>query len=94
MMSESILRDPTSETAPTVRVRLEPPAKLEGLTVALLDIGKARGDEFVDHLQTLLEGRGIAWKRYRKPTNTRTAPVELLQQIARECQVAVIALSD
>jgi len=94
VMSESILRDPTSETAPTVRARLEPPAKLEGLTVALLDIGKARGDEFVDHLQTLLEGRGIAWKRYRKPTNTRTAPVELLQQIARECQVAVIALSD
>jgi len=94
VISESILRDPTSETAPSVRPRLEPPASLAGLTVALLDIGKARGDEFVDHLQTLLDGRGIAWRRYRKPTNTRTAPVELLQQIARECQVAVIALSD
>ncbi len=94
MINESILRDPTSETAPMQRARLEPPAKLDGLTVALLDIGKSRGNEYVDRLQTLLDGRGVAWRRYRKPTNTRTAPVELLQQIARECQVAVIALSD
>ena len=94
MINESILRDPTAETAPAVRARLQPPATLDGVTVALLDIGKSRGDEFVDHLQTLLDGRGIRWRRYRKPTNTRTAPVELLQQIARECQVAVIALSD
>ena len=91
---ESILRDPTAETAATERARLQPPAALDGLTVALLDIGKSRGDEYVDRLQSLLDGRGIAWRRYRKPTNTRTAPVELLQQIARECQVAVIALSD
>jgi hypothetical protein len=94
VINESILRDPTAEKAPTERARLEPPAKLDGLTVALLDIGKARGDEYVDRLQTLLSGRGIAWRRYRKPTNTRTAPVELIQQITRECQVAVIALSD
>ena len=69
-------------------------ASLNGLTVALLDIGKARGDEYVDRLQELFTARGISWRRYKKPTNTRTAPVELLQQIARECQVAVIALSD
>ena len=94
MINESILRDPTAETLPTLRARVEPPASLDGLTVALLDIGKARGNEYVDRLQALLDGRGIAWRRYRKPTNTRTAPTELLQQIARECQVAVIALSD
>ena len=94
MNNQSILRDPTAETSPALRVRLEPPASLDGLTVALLDIGKARGDEYVDRLQELLTARGISWRRYKKPTNTRTAPVELLQQIARECQVAVIALSD
>jgi len=90
----SILRDPTAENSPAMRARLEPPASLNGLTVALLDIGKARGDEYVDRLQELFTALGIAWRRYRKPTNTRTAPVELLQQIARECQTAVIALSD
>ena len=94
MNPEVVLRDPTAETAPTQRVRLQPPASLAGVTVALLDIGKARGDEYVDKLQELLSARGIGWRRYRKPTNTRTAPVELLQQIARECQAAVIALSD
>jgi len=94
VINESILRDPTAETAPTLRARLQPPASLAGLTVALLDIGKARGNEYIDRLQALLDEQGITWRRYRKPTNTRTAPVELLQQIARECQVAVIALSD
>jgi hypothetical protein len=92
--NQSILRDPTAETSPALRARLQPPASLSGVTVALLDIGKARGDEYVDRLQELLNSRGISWRRYKKPTNTRTAPTELLQQIARECQVAVIALSD
>ena len=94
MNPEMMLRDPTAETAPTQRARLQPPASLAGSTVALLDIGKGRGDEYVDKLQELLTARGVRWRRYRKPTNTRTAPVELLQQITRECQVAVIALSD
>ena len=94
MNNESILRDPTAETSPMLRARLQPPASLDGLTVALLDIGKTRADEYIDRLQELLAARGISWRRYKKPTNSRTAPVELLQQIARECQVAVIALSD
>ena len=94
MNPELMLRDHTAETAPTQRARRQPPNSLAGLTVALLDIGKARGNEYVDKLQELLTARGIGWRRYRKPTNTRTAPVELLQQIANECQAAVIALSD
>ena len=94
MNNKSILRDPTAETEPALRARLQPPASLDGLTVALLDIGKTRGDEYIDRLQELLAARDISWRRYKKTTNTRTAPVELLQQIARECQVAVIALSD
>ena len=37
---------------------------------------------------------GIATRRYAKPTNTKVAPVELMQKIAAEAQLAVIALSD
>jgi hypothetical protein len=88
------MRDPTAEASAEMRPRRAPPATLDGVTVALMDIGKMRGDEFIDRLESLLHERGIATRRYRKPTNTRTAPLELLQEIATECQAVVIALSD
>ncbi|MCW5747258.1 MAG: hypothetical protein KIT36_13800 [Alphaproteobacteria bacterium] len=88
------MRDPTAETGSQRRPRTAPPPTLDGATVALLDIGKARGSEYIDRLEARLAERGIASRRYRKPTNTRVAPTELLQQIATEAQVAVIALSD
>ena len=88
------LRDPTAETASTLRERRRPPERLEGTTVALLDIGKMRGDEFIDRLEALLQARGIGTLRYKKPTNTRTAPVPTLQDIALKADAVVIALSD
>jgi hypothetical protein len=93
-MSSVLLRDPTAETASEMRPRRAPPASLDGVTVALMDIGKMRGDEFIARLEVLFRERGISTRRYKKPTNTRTAPLELLQRIAAECQVVVIALSD
>ncbi|MCU0983461.1 MAG: hypothetical protein MUC89_00775 [Acetobacteraceae bacterium] len=88
------LRDPTAETSGALRPPVPAPASLDGLTVALLDIGKMRGDEFIDRLEALLAARGIATRRFRKPTNTRTAPDTLLQDIATTAGAVVIALSD
>ena len=88
------LRDPTAETSPSRRARLAPAPSLAGKTVALMDIGKARGVEFLDRLESHFKAAGVATKRYRKPTNTKVAPVDLLQKIAHEAQAAVIALSD
>ena len=88
------LRDPTAETSPTRRARLAPPPSLDGRVVALMDIGKARGKEFLDRLEGHFKAAGVATIRYRKPTNTKVAPVELMQKIAAEAQLAVIALSD
>lgn len=88
------LRDPTAETSPSRRARLAPPASLDGKVVALMDIGKSRGQEFLDRLEGHFKRAGVATKRYRKPTNTKVAPVELMQKIAAEAQLAVIALSD
>ena len=88
------LLDPTAETSSARRERRPPPPSLEGITLGLLDIGKARGDTFLDRLETHLTGRGLAVRRYAKPTNTRTAPVELAQTIAEEVDVVVDALSD
>ena len=90
----SVLLDPTSERSPTQRPRLKRPPSLDGLTIGLLDIAKARGDVFLDRLEQRLAERGIVVKRYKKPTNTRTAPVPLAQQIATEVDLVVEGLSD
>jgi hypothetical protein len=88
------LRDPTAETSPVRRARLAPPSSLDGKTVALMDIGKSRGKEFIDRLEDHFKKAGVATKRYAKPTNIKVAPLELMQTIAAEAQLAVIALSD
>ena len=88
------LRDPTGETASTLRPRAEPLATLEGRTVALMDIGKMRGDEFIDRLEQLCTARGLATLRFKKPTNTRVAPRELIDEIGTTADAVVVALSD
>ena len=88
------LLDPTAETSPVRRGRRATPPALEGLTLGLLDIGKARGSTFLDRLESHFTGRGLDVKRYAKPTNTRTAPIELAQTVAEEVDVVVDALSD
>ena len=90
----TVLLDPTSERSPTIRPRLPRPERLDGLTVGLLDIAKPRGDVFLDRLDERLSERGISVKRYKKPTNTRVAPVPLQQQIAGEVNLVIEALSD
>ena len=94
-MSDNLsLLDPTAETTPARRERLTPANSLEGLTIGVLDIGKVRGDVFCDEIARLLGEKGLIVKQYAKPTNTRTAPVDLAQTIATECDVVVEALSD
>lgn len=94
MKQGAMLRDPTAETASELRPRQAPLDTLDGKTVALMDIGKMRGDEFIDRLEVLCKQRGIATRRYKKPTNTRVAPQDMIKDIADNCQAVVIALSD
>jgi len=77
-----------------VSERLPRPESVRGLTVGLLDIAKARGDVFLDRLERRLSDHGAVVKRYRKPTFTKPAPVDLRQQIAVECGAVVEALAD
>lgn len=94
MNDPGILLDPTAERAPAERARLARPAALTGLTVGILDISKARGNVFLDRIDELLQARGIAVRRYRKPTFTRPAPTALAQQIAAECNLVIEGLAD
>jgi hypothetical protein len=97
-MSESttavVLLDPTPEREPATRARLPRPASLAGLDLALLDISKARGDVFLDRLETLFSQRGARVKRFRKPTFTKPAPVDVRREIAEQCAAVVEALAD
>ena len=93
-MNSQILLDPTSEVSPAQRAPLPRPGSLSGLTIGLLDISKARGDVFLDRIESRLNERGFATKRYQKPTFARVAPAPLKQLITTECDVVVEALAD
>ena len=90
----TILHDPTSELNPTRRPRLAPPPSLEGKTIALLDLGKIRSDEFLDHVENRLTARGIDVIRTAKATNAKPAPTEVIHQIVDNADVVVEALAD
>lgn len=89
-----VLLDPTSERAPSERAPIDRPPSFEGRTVGLLDISKPRGEVFLDRLEELLTERGVAVRRYRKPTFAKPAPVDLRHEISVHCEVVVEALAD
>lgn len=74
--------------------RVGRPTSLKGLTVGLLDISKARGDVFLDQLEERLSEMGADVRRFKKPTFTKPAPVDLRHEIAVQCQVVIEALAD
>ena len=86
--------DPTGEQHASARELLPRPASLRGRTVGLLDISKPRGNVVLDRLEELLAADGVVVRRYRKPTFTRTAPVDLRHEIAEQCEVVIEALAD
>ena len=86
--------DPTGEQAPVARELTARPSSLDGKTVGLLDITKARGDVFLNRLEELLVEKGLTVERYAKPTFTKPAPIDLRHQIALECTAVIEALAD
>lgn len=94
MTSMQWMRDPTAESSPLKRPRRAPPKSLEGLTVGLFDIGKTRSNEFLDQVELRLNARNVKTRRLGKPTNSKVATPEILQKVADEADVVLIALSD
>ena len=92
-MSRYVL-DPTGERSVAERQRLDRPAAIAGLRVGLLDISKPRGDVFLDHLETMLTAAGAKVQRFKKPTFTKPAPVDLRHEIATKCDLVIEALAD
>ena len=94
MSGARVYLDPTGELEPVVRHPVARPSSLDGLTVGLLDISKPRGDVFLDRLSSALAERGARVERYRKPTFTKPAPVDLRHEISQRCDVVIEALVD
>lgn len=69
-------------------------AGIEGKTVALLDISKNRGAEFLDRIELHLHERGAKTIRFCKPTFSRPAPAGLIEEIALHGHLAVEGLAD
>jgi len=88
------LLNPTGEHKVAARTKVAKPPGLAGITVGVLDIGKARGDVFLNRVATRLHELGIAVKRYAKPGPSRPAIIETRQRMLSETQVAMIGLAD
>jgi hypothetical protein len=91
-----VVLDPTGELQPAARPLSPRLSSLDGCRVVLLDISKPRGDVFLDRLESLLVDRvpGVSVTRYRKPTFTKNAPVDLRHEISVTCDVVIEALAD
>ena len=73
---------------------IDPPKDLVDKTVMLFDIGKVRSDEFLNYFDQVLQEKGIITARAAKPTNTKTAPREIIDYMVKEADVVIQALSD
>ena len=92
-MSEYL--DPTASVA-VPRKTAPRPASLDGKTVTLLDISKAKGDHLLDRIEELLRERARpkAIVRRKKPTFARPAPDPLRREIVGATDVLIEALAD
>jgi len=70
------------------------PADLSGARVALLDITKRRGDEFLDRVEELLVSRGAVTFRVVKEIFSKPASTEIVRRIADRGDLAVEGLAD
>lgn len=69
-------------------------ASLVGAQVALLDITKRRGDEFLDYIEELLRAQGANTFRLAKEIFSKPASPEIIRRIADRGDLAVEGLAD
>ena len=82
---------------PAARTPVEPaprPDALDGRTVALLDISKNRGAEFLDRIEERLQADGATTARFAKPLFSRAAAGDLIERVAIHGDLAVEGLAD
>ena len=94
MMSIRVF-DPTAEDAPATGSGAARLPSLAGRTIGLLDNGKFRVRELLDHVEAILRVRFDVAQvlRFRKPDASRPAPPEILAVMQR-CEAIIAAVGD
>ena len=94
-MSDDVFLDPTDSVA-VPRKTATRLASLEGKTITLLDISKAKGNHLLDRVEELLRERARPKEilRRKKPTFARPAPDDLRQEILKHSDAVIEALAD
>jgi len=87
--------DPTAEDAAATSPEAARLTSLTGRTLGLLDNGKFRVRELLDHVEAILRARfGVAQVlRFRKPDASRPAPPEVLAHM-QQCEAIISAVGD
>ncbi len=69
---------------------------LKGKRVGLIDDSKPNGKELLEELADLLKSRyGVANVMYhRKPSASKPADPEIISQMGKECDYAIVAIGD
>ncbi len=89
------LVNPMNELAPEAATSAPRLARLQGRTIALLDISKPGGNIFLDRIEYLLKERhGVAGViRAMKPTFAKPAPMGVIETV-RRADAVIEALAD
>jgi hypothetical protein len=69
-------------------------ASVSGAHVALLDIRKNRGEQFLDRIEALLQEAGASTSRVTKEIFSKPAALGLIDQLATVSDAVVEALAD
>ena len=88
--------DPRGDTPATSSSVAPRPSGLDGKTIALVDNTKINAGNLLDKLSALIQAELEPARivRFSKSDATRPAPPDLIQQISRECDGAVLAIGD
>jgi hypothetical protein len=87
--------DPTAEEAAATTTGTRRLVSLQGRTIGLLDNGKFRVRELLDHVEDILRSQyGVVQVlRFRKPDASRPAPSAVMADMQR-CEAIISAVGD
>ena len=93
---ESCVFDPTTEPEPVKATLALRPNTLDGKILGIMDNGKPNAKKILDLVGDLVADRynlaGVL--KRQKPDATKGAPQEMLDEIAEECNIAIIGVGD
>lgn len=91
-----VVLDPTIAPTPTPTTLAPRLTDLNGKVVGLLDNSKMNSDRFLEHTVAILgeKYRFAAVLRKRKPSASKLAPPEIMEEFVEKCDLVITAVGD